>query len=46
MSTIADLTPKSAIGGIMFYRDGEHTSTLHDPLIGEIAKEHGKSRRR
>lgn len=33
----------SPIGGITFYRDGEHTSTLRDPVIGEIAKAHGKS---
>jgi len=33
----------SPIGGITFYRDGEHTSTLQDPVIGEIAKAHGKS---
>src|SRR4051794_5601714 len=33
----------SPIGGITFYRDGEHTSTLQDPVIGEIARAHGKS---
>ncbi|MFD2081658.1 Aldo/keto reductase [Actinopolymorpha cephalotaxi] len=33
----------SPIGGITFYRDGEHTSTLSDPVIGEIAAAHGKS---
>ncbi|WP_433300398.1 aldo/keto reductase [Actinoplanes sp. CA-030573] len=33
----------SPIGGITFYRDGEHTSTLQDPTIGEIAEAHGKS---
>jgi len=33
----------SPIGGITFYRDGEHTSTLQDPTIGEIAEGHGKS---
>ncbi|TDV49940.1 aldo/keto reductase [Actinophytocola oryzae] len=33
----------SPIGGITFYRDGEHTSTLQDPAIGEIAAAHGKS---
>ena len=33
----------SPIGGITFYRDGEHTSTLRDPVIGEIATAHGKS---
>ena len=33
----------SPIGGITFYRDGKHTSTLDDPVIGDIAKTHGKS---
>jgi diketogulonate reductase-like aldo/keto reductase len=33
----------SPIGGITFYRDGRHTSTLDDPVIGEIARAHGKS---
>ena len=33
----------SPIGGITFYRDGQHTSTLQDPVIGGIANEHGKS---
>ena len=33
----------SPIGGITFYRDGKHTSTLADPVIGGIAKAHGKS---
>jgi diketogulonate reductase-like aldo/keto reductase len=33
----------SPIGGITFYRDGEHTSTLKDPVIVEIAEAHGKS---
>ncbi|MFL6136072.1 MAG: aldo/keto reductase [Nocardioidaceae bacterium] len=33
----------SPIGGITFYRDGDHTSTLQDPVIGQIAKAHGKS---
>jgi diketogulonate reductase-like aldo/keto reductase len=33
----------SPIGGITFYRDGEHTSTLKDPVIVEIAQAHGKS---
>jgi diketogulonate reductase-like aldo/keto reductase len=33
----------SPIGGITFYRDSEHTSTLQDPVIGDIAKAHGKS---
>jgi diketogulonate reductase-like aldo/keto reductase len=31
------------IGGITFYRDSGHTSTLEDPVIGEIASAHGKS---
>jgi diketogulonate reductase-like aldo/keto reductase len=35
----------SPIGGITFYRDGEHTSTLQDPVIGEIAKAHDKTPR-
>ena len=33
----------SPIGGITFYRDGNHGSTLDDPVIGAIAKTHGKS---
>ena len=33
----------SPIGGITFYRDGSHGSTLEDPVIGEIAEAHGKS---
>jgi diketogulonate reductase-like aldo/keto reductase len=33
----------SPIGGITFYRDGEHTSTLQDPVIGEIAQAHAKT---
>ena len=33
----------SPIGGITFYADGEHTSTLQDPVIGEIAQAHGKT---
>jgi diketogulonate reductase-like aldo/keto reductase len=33
----------SPIGGITFYRDGEHKSTLQDPVIGEIAQAHVKS---
>jgi diketogulonate reductase-like aldo/keto reductase len=33
----------SPIGGITFYRDSGHTSTLQDPVIAEIAKEHSKS---
>jgi diketogulonate reductase-like aldo/keto reductase len=31
------------IGGITFYRDGQHTSTLQDPVIGDIAKAHDKT---
>ncbi|OZG30765.1 oxidoreductase [Williamsia sp. 1138] len=31
------------IGGITFYRDGKHGSTLEDPVIKEIAAAHGKS---
>jgi diketogulonate reductase-like aldo/keto reductase len=31
------------IGGITFYREGPHTSTLDDPVIGEIAAIHGKT---
>lgn len=33
----------SPIGGITFYRDGSHGSTLQDPAIGEIAQAHGKT---
>ena len=33
----------SPIGGITFYRDSEHTSTLQDPTITAIAEAHGKS---
>jgi diketogulonate reductase-like aldo/keto reductase len=33
----------SPIGGITFYRDGQHTSTLQDPVINEIAQAHDKS---
>jgi len=33
----------SPIGGITFYRDGSHGSTLDDPVIGDIAKSHGKT---
>jgi diketogulonate reductase-like aldo/keto reductase len=33
----------SPIGGITFYRDGEHSSTLEDPVIGEIARAHDKT---
>jgi diketogulonate reductase-like aldo/keto reductase len=31
------------IGGITFYRDSGHASTLDDPVIGDIAKSHGKT---
>jgi len=33
----------SPIGGITFYRDGSHGSTLDDPVIGEIAQAHDKT---
>ena len=33
----------SPIGGITFYREGDHRSTLEDPVIGAIADAHGKS---
>jgi diketogulonate reductase-like aldo/keto reductase len=33
----------SPIGGITFYRDGSHGSTLDDPVMGGIAKVHRKS---
>ncbi|MFC8933413.1 aldo/keto reductase [Rhodococcus sp. NPDC057135] len=33
----------SPIGGITFYRDGSHGSTLEDATIGAIAAAHGKS---
>jgi diketogulonate reductase-like aldo/keto reductase len=33
----------SPIGGITFYRDGQHSSTLQDPVIGGIATAHGKT---
>ena len=33
----------SPIGGITFYREGEHTSALEDPMIGEVAQAHDKS---
>jgi diketogulonate reductase-like aldo/keto reductase len=33
----------SPIGGITFYRDGSHGSTLQDPVICGIAEAHGKS---
>ena len=33
----------SPIGGITFYRDGQHTSTLEDPVIVKIAESRSKS---
>src|SRR6478752_78799 len=33
----------SPIGGITFYRDGKHGSTLDDPVIRRIAEAHGKT---
>lgn len=33
----------SPIGGITFYRDGKHGSTLRDPVITDIAAAQGKS---
>jgi diketogulonate reductase-like aldo/keto reductase len=33
----------SPIGGITFYRDGQHGSTLEDPVIGKIAEAHDKT---
>lgn len=33
----------SPIGGITFYRDGSTGSTLQDPVIGGIARAHGKT---
>jgi diketogulonate reductase-like aldo/keto reductase len=33
----------SPIGGITFYRDGQHGSTLEDEIIGAIAAAHGKT---
>jgi diketogulonate reductase-like aldo/keto reductase len=33
----------SPIGGITFYRDGQHSSTLEDPVIGDIAKSYDKT---
>jgi diketogulonate reductase-like aldo/keto reductase len=33
----------SPIGGITFYRDGSHGSTLDDPVVGDVATAHGKS---
>jgi len=33
----------SPIGGITFYHDSGHTSTLQDPTIAEIAERHGRT---
>jgi diketogulonate reductase-like aldo/keto reductase len=33
----------SPIGGITFYRDSKHSSTLDDPVIGRIASLHNKT---
>ena len=33
----------SPIGGITFYRGGSRGSTLEDPVIGDIARAHGKT---
>jgi diketogulonate reductase-like aldo/keto reductase len=33
----------SPIGGITFYRDSDHGSTLQDPVIGRIAQAHAKT---
>ncbi|QUH03757.1 aldo/keto reductase [Saccharopolyspora erythraea] len=33
----------SPIGGITFYRDSGHTSTLQDPAIARIAEAHGRT---
>jgi diketogulonate reductase-like aldo/keto reductase len=33
----------SPIGGITFYRGGSHGSTLEDPVIGDVARAHGKT---
>ena len=33
----------SPIGGITFYRDSGHSSTLTDPVIGGVATAHGKT---
>jgi diketogulonate reductase-like aldo/keto reductase len=33
----------SPIGGITFYRDGQHSSTLQDPIISAIATVHSKT---
>jgi diketogulonate reductase-like aldo/keto reductase len=33
----------SPIGGITFYREGQHSNTLQDPVIGDIAKAHDQT---
>ena len=33
----------SPIGGITFYRDGSHGSTLEDPVIASVATAHGRT---
>src|SRR6185295_11988027 len=33
----------SPIGGITFYRESGHTSSLDNPIIGNVAEAHGKS---
>lgn len=33
----------SPIGGITFYREGQHGSTLEDPAVARIAEAHGRS---
>ena len=33
----------SPIGGITFYRDGSHGSTLEEPVVTGIAEQHGRS---
>jgi len=33
----------SPIGGVTFYRDGSHRSTLEDPVIGDVARAHRKT---
>jgi diketogulonate reductase-like aldo/keto reductase len=33
----------SPIGGITFYRDASHGSTLEDPVIGTVAEAHGRT---
>jgi diketogulonate reductase-like aldo/keto reductase len=33
----------SPIGGITFYRNGSHGSTLKDPVTGDVARAHGKT---